>query len=109
MARGERKQFAIQSTRLVRKKHTRLSNTVIVDEGGGPYTCRIRFDDSLVEFVGGKLPRGVTPFDPAFLQVTLYQGSWEVEARYVQDDTSALLWKTSIRPSWLPDDNGEKP
>lgn len=105
--RGERKKFAIQARKVVRKKNTKLSNTVAVRLDDRAYTCYIGFDDSLVEFVGGKLPRGLTEFDPAYLEVTHLQGKWVVAARYVRDATAAVLWRTAEKPAWLPDDNGE--
>lgn len=101
MISGERKKFEIKARRSVKYKHPLLSNTVAYLEDERQGFCYISFDESLVEFVGTKLPRGVAPFDPAYLYVVQTMGTWTVYARYVKDDIAVPLWGTHTRPLWL--------
>lgn len=103
MISGERKKFAIKARRTVRKKHPMLSNTVVFLEDGRADYCYISFDESLVEFVGNTLPRGIAPFEPAYLFVMHYpeKNVWVVYANYVKGEGGQPLWETTTRPAWL--------
>ena len=103
MSRGERRSFGLVPRRAVKVPDPRLSASVLLVEGGKGSVCTIGFHEALVQFVGQKLPRGVAAHDPAFLVVTQDErrGLWVVEAHYVRDTTTALLWETRERPSWL--------
>lgn len=101
--RGERKKFALASRRAVKQNHPVLSNTVLVEEAGQRHVCYIAFSDDLIQFVGQKLPRGVSQVDPAYLTVTEVVASqvWAVAACYYRDDSSVVLWEAKERPKWL--------
>ena len=103
MARGERKKFQIKARRGAARLGFALSTTVVLYEDGYTGVCCISFDQSLVEFVGAQMPRGVSPVDPAYLQVVKHAGEkvWAVSARYLRGDTTVVLWETKTRPTWL--------
>jgi hypothetical protein len=63
--------------------------------------CYIKFSPAFEEFVGKELPRGLAPFDPAFIQVTETRGGWEVKAVYIQDGVNVTLWKAEAKPEWV--------
>lgn len=81
-----------------------LASTVaVLNEQGHAGFCYIRFARSFVLAVGKKLPRGVSLDDPAYLLVCYNQKTqeWEVFARYLRGEDRVLLWKTTVKPSWL--------
>jgi hypothetical protein len=84
--------------------NSRLSTTVaVIGVNGHPYYCYVTFSEKLVVTVGKKLPRGISPFDPAYLFVDCSKGQYEVWAKYVRDDVGAILWSGSLEdpPTWL--------
>lgn len=90
-------------------KSDALSTTIAIRAPDGKdYYCFAGFSDKLVEYVGKKLPRGVSSFSPAFLSV-LYnknRGVWEVWASYVAGDPmspkdNVKLWEDTQQPKWI--------
>lgn len=81
-----------------------LSTVVKVrDESGVDGYCYVGFDGSLVDAVGKKLPRGVAPYDPAFLCVEYdaRRQVWVIGARYLVDESGVVLWESEAKPHWL--------
>ena len=102
MSRGELKKYAIEALSRRPKKEKALSSCVLIDDGKVLSHCYIRFADELVEFVGRRLPKGIAPFHPAYLAVVadMRKGNWRVEARYHEEEVSAVLWESATRPAW---------
>jgi hypothetical protein len=99
----ECKKYNLRSTRKP-AKNALLSTVVKVrDEEGKDGHCYVGFDAPLVEAVGKKLPRGVAPYDPAYLVVEYdaLRQLWIVGARYIRTDDAVVLWETAAMPVWL--------
>lgn len=47
------------------------------------------------------MPRGLAPFDPAFIQVDETRAGWEVKAVYIKDGVNVTLWKADAKPEWV--------
>jgi len=71
--------------------------------------CYINFSPAFEEFVGKNLPRGLAPFDPAYIQVTEHNQLWEVKAVYIKDGVNAVLWRSAEKPAWIGKLRKEKP
>lgn len=99
----EMKKYRLRATRRPMRNEYVASAARVVDERGRSGYCYIGFDEPLVDAVGSKLPRGVAPFDPAYLTVTYdwIKKAWVVAARYIVDDVFTILWETADKPSWL--------
>jgi hypothetical protein len=99
----ERKKFALRAT--YRPAKASLVSTVVAvrNEAGQHGYCYVNFDDSFIDFVGHKLPEGVSKGKEAVLSVVYYAATsvWLVKASYVDQSHTVLLWKTSEKPSWL--------
>lgn len=99
----EMKKYRLRATRRPMRNEYVASAARVVDERGRSGYCYIGFDEPLVDAVGSKLPRGVAPFDPAYLSITYdwIKQVWVIAARYIADDVFAIMWETATKPSWL--------
>lgn len=104
MLNGEQKQFKLRPARQP-ATIAGMHNTVVVYGGAvGPISYgHISFDSSLIRAVGLTLPQGVSPHNPAFLQVHFdtKKQHWVISARYVLRDVQHTLWVSIDFPVWL--------
>lgn len=101
----ENKNFELRATKKPAKNDT-LSTTVAVYMGQKSYYCYISFSEKFVEAVGKKLPRGVSPQDPAYISVVHEKRdwgheSWAIRANYTTGVELVCLWTTPEQPSWI--------
>lgn len=103
MINKERKKFALKPRRSAGCTATTpmLGSCVLVHGNEETGYCYISFSPDFEDFVAGKLPRGLAPFDPAYIRVREVRSAWRVEAVYVVDAVSVALWETPERPSWV--------
>lgn len=99
----EMKKYRLRATRRPMRNEYVASAARVVDERGRSGYCYIGFDEPFVNAIGGKLPRGVATYDPAYVSVVYdwIKKAWVVAARYLTDDVFAILWETAEKPSWL--------
>ena len=102
MINRERKKFGLSlCARRPLLQDRCLSATVSVIGVEGRGYCYIRFDQSFVDFLGQKMPRGVAPFDPCFVEVTQCREGWLVESVYARDGARSMLWLAKEKPKWV--------
>lgn len=102
MINRERKSFGLSpAVRKPKVADARVSSTVSVKGAAEHGFCYVRFDQKFVDFVGKKLPRGASAFDPSFLEVTQCPEGWLVEAVYVRDGKRSPLWLAESKPQWV--------
>lgn len=100
----EYKKYELKNARRPRKGGALLNTVAIHMQNGVYYYCYISFSPKLAETVGKKLPRGISPTDPAFLHVVQdHEQRWNVYAQYCGGTEAVLLWRTVTiePPSWL--------
>ncbi len=100
----EYKKYGIRATRKPTTQQGKLASTVqVLDEKNRRGYCYVNFEMPLLICVGKALPKGISERNPAFLRVeyssTLQQ--WIVAAEYLDESYTAVLWKTTDKPSWL--------
>ncbi len=77
-----------------------LSGTVIVkDEGKG--CCYVRFDETLVSKLGGKMPYGLGPGNEAYLKVVKKYDHFVVFCCYLDKSKTIALWREHTMPAWV--------
>jgi len=103
MINQERKKFALAQGRKPGKSKTPklLANTALIHAPNETGYCYIAFSQDFVDFVAKEMPRGLAPFDPAFIRVTHLNGFWHVDAVYVNDGTCEILWRQEAMPQWV--------
>jgi len=103
MINQERKKFALTQARKPSDTGAArtLARTALVHAPNETGYCYIAFSEEFLAFVAKELPRGLAPFDPAFIRVSHLGDLWQVEAVYVQDGTSEILWRTPEIPKWV--------
>jgi hypothetical protein len=76
---------------------------ITVNEEGRRGSAYIGFGDAFVDAVAKALPRGISAFDPAFIQVEYRKDSkqWIISAAYLDGGDAVVLWSTANRPLWL--------
>jgi hypothetical protein len=103
MMRGERKLWEIRSTPKPAKPKGVLTTVSVRGVNGQDYYCYINFSEKFEEFVGKKMPRGVSENDPAWLHVTCHalSGGATIAAHYLSDKSGCELWHATKTPTWL--------
>lgn len=103
MINQERKKFALAQGRKPgkSKEPKRLTRTALVLAPNETGYCYIAFSQDFVDFVAKELPRGLAPFDPAYIRVAHLGDVWQIEAVYINDGTSEVLWRQKEMPTWI--------
>jgi hypothetical protein len=86
-----------------------ISTSVLLNGPDETGYCYIAFSSDFEDFVAKEMPRGLAPFDAAFIRVSHLGDVWQVDAVYINDGTSRTLWRTAERPAWIGKVRKEKP
>jgi hypothetical protein len=85
-----------------------LSRVVIVKDFSGKRKAfkkghfHVKIPDSEFKRIANEMPRGISIHDPAHIEVEIYPEVFGIFCVYTrQPDTSALLYSTETRPTWL--------
>lgn len=111
----EYKHYELRATKKPAKNEV-LSTTVAVYRGKDRYYCYVSFSDKLVQYVGKRLPLGVSKDHPAYLSVILVENQVFIYAAYTSGyPYTTCLWTANTLPAWLNfytpkvKDNGNNP
>lgn len=96
----EYKHYELRATKKPAKNEV-LSTTVAVYRDKDRYYCYVSFSDKLVQYVGKRLPLGVSKDHPAYLSVLVAENQVFVYANYASGKWMTLLWTAKTIPAWL--------
>lgn len=96
----EYKHYELRATKKPAKNEV-LSTTVAVYKGARSYYCYVSFSEKLVQYVGKKLPLGVSKDHPAYLAVLVIGEHTTVYATYPPGSNPVKLWEYDKPPAWL--------
>jgi hypothetical protein len=101
----ELKAYELRATRRPAKSDSLLTTVLVMNAQGEQGYCYVNFSLKLVQAVGKKLPRGISPQDPAFLHVFHSGEEYSVWAVYAREgwnpSSTKLMWTGEGNPSWL--------